>query len=134
MSAPLCYMWVAHVEDDRILPQFDFETGVENLYRAVKEYPSKLKKLGFYPIPPDLAGKIKAPVVSRPLPRYEVNIPEGAEPVILRRNYIRYGLRTGRIKERSIIYILGWKKGSEYSLMFIDDEGSVELSDDFNYK
>jgi len=126
-------MWIAHFEDGRILPQFDFETGIENLYRAVLEYPSRIKKLGFYPIPTDLATKIEAPVLSKPLPRYEVNIPEGAKPVILRRNYIKYGLRTG-IKERSIIYILGWKKGAEYSLMYIDDEGDVELSDDFNYK
>jgi len=134
MSAPLVYMWVAHFEDGRILPQFDFETGVENLYRAVLEYPSRIKKLGFYPIPPDLATKIEAPVLSKPLPRYEVNIPEGTKPIILKRNYIKYGFRTGRIKERSIIYILGWKKGSEYSLMFIDDEGNVEMSADFEYK
>jgi len=135
MSAPLVYMWVATFEDGRCLPQFDFETGKENLYRAVKEYPSKLKKLGFYPIPPELAGKVKtAQAISKPLPRYEVVIPKGAEPVILRRNIIKYGLFTGKIKERSIIYLLGWKKDGKYSLMFIDDEGSVEMSDDFNYK
>jgi len=134
MSAPLVYMWVAHFEDERILPQFDFETGSENLYKAALEYPSRIKKLGFYPIPVDLAQKIEAPVLSKPLPRYEVNIPEGAKPIILRRNYIKYGFRTGRVKERSIVYILGWKKDDKYSLMFIDDEGSVELSDDFNYK
>jgi len=133
MSAPLVFMWVTHFEDGRILPQFDFETGSENLYKAALEYPSRIKKLGFYPIPVDLAQKIEAPVLPRLLPRYEVNIPEGAKPIILRRNYIKYGLRTG-IKERSIIYILGWKKGDEYSLMYIHDDGHVEMSDNFEYK
>jgi len=128
-------MWVATFEDGRCLPQFDFETGNENLYRLALEYPSRIVKLGFYPIPLELARKIKtAQVIPKPLPRYEVVIPRGAKPVILRRNIIKYGLFTGKIKERSIIYLLGWKKGDEYSLMFIDDEGSVELSDDFNYK
>jgi len=135
VSAPLVYMWIATFEDGRCIPQFDFETGEENLYKAVKEYPSRLKKVGFYPIPPELAGKVKtAQAISKPLPRYEVVIPKGAEPVILRRNIIKYGLFTGKIRERSIIYVLGWKRGNEYSLMFIDDEGSVEMSDDFNYK
>jgi len=134
MSAPLVYMWVAHFEDGRILPQFDFEEGFENLYKSALEYPSRIKKLGFYPIPEELAKKIKVPVISKPLPRYEVIVPKEAKPIILRRNYIKYGLLTGKIKERSIIYILGWKKGDEYSLMYINDEGEVELSDNFNYK
>lgn len=54
---PLVYMWVAVYEDGQALPQFDPETGKENMFAEVDQ--DKLKEFGLFPFSEQMARRIQ---------------------------------------------------------------------------
>lgn len=64
---PPVYFWIAEYNDGQALPQFDVESGKENLFKDIDQ--SKLKRFGWYPFTLEFAEKIgEAGVVVRVLP------------------------------------------------------------------
>jgi len=141
-TRPLRFFWVAFYEENIVFPQFDLETGKENLYKEIEQ--ERVVKFGIFPISLKLGAKIQEHGVknipSVTLPSYVVHLTKGDELIYVRRNAIQVGMFTdGSSKElqREIMYILGTKKrvgrGWRNSLIFVDESGNVVLSSDFNY-
>jgi DNA-directed RNA polymerase subunit RPC12/RpoP len=71
------YMWIAHYNDGESLPQFDPYTLETHTFKEVNQ--DKLIKFGLYPIPSNLANKLRKEKGKNVrsnvfLPKYEVNI------------------------------------------------------------
>ena len=131
---PLVFFWLAEYKDGKCFAQFDVETGEENLFRDVDQF--RLKKFGWYPFPLPFAVFLQGKghnVLSKDLPSYEIELQPGQRLIVLRRNIFKPFKDGG---ERYTVYMLGWWKGSQHgpqekSIMFIKEDGSVVLSDDF---
>jgi|Deesub1362A_J573_1020465.scaffolds.fasta_scaffold04856_9 hypothetical protein len=123
-NPPLVFMWVAWYEDETTFPQFDFETGKENPFKAVKQ--NKMIKFGWYPIPQDFAEKIGDVVESRTwLPYYEVNLGKEDKLIAKREGKIDYTINNGlQLLSHTKKYVLGIEGKF---VMHIDEFGNVEV-------
>lgn len=141
-ARPLLYYWAAFYEDETVLPQFDLETGEENLFKAVDL--ERVVQFGLFPFSPKFAEIVKENGVkvipSMTFPRYLIRLEKGDELIHLRRNAIQTGITTGgEMKElqREIIYVLGKRRrvgrGWNNFILFINENGNVTVSSDFNY-
>ena len=133
--------------------QFDLETGRENYFRDVDQ--DRVKSMAFLPFGPDLADKINkypggsSQAILMPLPQYVVHLAENQRLIVFRRNFHSYGLYPVEQHLESmgheILYVLGWQtteielvdgklqEKNMKSMMFIHENGSVELSDNYEY-
>lgn len=137
---PPTFFWVSIYKDDTALPQFDPESGRENLFKDIDQ--TKLKEFGWYPFTPELASKLQIAVKINPfLPKYKIVLAPNQRLIALRRQFINYGfVSKGEPfeKERKTIYLLGWQETvngrNHKSILFIDEDGNVEISENFNWK
>ncbi len=89
---PLRYMWIAHFNDGKSLPEFDPFTFEKNNMIEVFDN-EQLVKFGVYPIPPSLSKELNERgieyTISNPfLPNYEVNLEDHKRLIFYRRNFI----------------------------------------------
>ena len=110
--------WIAWYNDGTCLPQFDPDSGAENLFKEVDE--SKLSKFGWYPFSEELAQKTGR--VALPLPKYEVDLGDGDKLVAMRTHTIALS-RNGETRG------LEYKQGIEgKGIMYISYNGDVRMS------
>ena len=121
---PLVYFWIAEYSGGSAFPQFDPETGEENLFRDVDQ--SKLKRFGWYPFTPGLAKKIYEaegilviPTCNRP---YVIEIQNGQKLVAHRTCSIKMRMRSGGIERGETVYVLGVENGK---ILQINESGVV---------
>lgn len=114
----LKYFWIAEYNDKTALPQFDPETGKENLFKDIDQ--SKLVRFGWYPFPEELTKKVTGSISNPFLPKYVINLNKDDILIARRRTYIQ--LR-GHQESRYIDYLLGTQK----YLICIDEFGNVEV-------
>jgi len=134
-------MWVVEFTDGTALSQFDPETGEENKGNpdwlpSAPNQPAvssekiwlekRIKRFGWYPFNPQLAARILAKtkqiVIPTENPSHVIELIGNEKVVAFRENSIRYGAKSGRIKGREIIYVLG-KYGEP--LTCIDEGGAI---------
>jgi len=112
-------MWIAQYNDGQALPQFNPETGEENLFKEVDH--SRLVKFGFYPFSEKMAKLIYGfnglVVIPSFNPSYEIDVGKGQELFARRRNMIK--IQTG---ERWIVYHLG----VDGNVIKIKEDGTIE--------
>jgi len=122
---PLAYFWVAEYEDGTALPQFDPETGKENLFRYVDQ--TRLKRFGWYPFSESMAQKIFKEnglvVIPTNLSSHVIELKKEEKLIAKRENTIQYIPLTGEVVERKIVYILGVENGV---INRIREDGSIE--------
>lgn len=88
-NASIVYMWCAHYSDGQVYPQFDFESGKENVFASIDQ--TKLIKFGLYPISKTLADKISNQlVISKQLPYIVLKLQPHQRLIFVRRNYMRH--------------------------------------------
>ena len=114
----LRYFWIAEYKDGTALPQFDPETGDENLFSEINQ--SNLIRFGWYPFSEELSKKAENSLYNPFLPKYILNIKQDDKLVAKRRNYIE---RIGQIENRKTEYLLG----NQNFTMIIDEYGNVEV-------
>jgi len=84
---PLVFFWVAFYSDETVLPQFDFKTGKENLFRNIDQ--KKLVKFGLFPFQKDFAEKVGKMVRFKSnLPFFILKLNDGQRLIYVRRNFI----------------------------------------------
>lgn len=113
----LKYFWIAEYNDKTALPQFDPETGNENLFKDIDQ--SKLIRFGLYPFSKELSRKVPCSV-SDLLPKFVINLSSEDKLVYLRRNYIE---KIGSKENRFIKYLLG----TQSYVLYIDEFGNTEI-------
>lgn len=125
-------MWIAEYEDGTVFPQFDPKTGKENLFKDIDM--TRLKRFGWHNFSPELAQElfIKGVKVRSTYPPISVvlDIKRGEELVATRRNTIKYSVGGGYQHDETI-YVLGIK---DKAYVFISEDGTIEMSTDFNYR
>jgi len=129
---PPTYFWIAYYRNGQALPQYDPETCNENLFKNIDQ--TNLTKFGWYPFSPEFAGRIKQKkdydVKCRFLPSYEMFLGKGQRLIAVQRQSIKMG------NLRKTVYLLGWQNTIEgknvKSIMFIHEDGSVKLGEDYN--
>jgi hypothetical protein len=124
---PLTFFWIAVYDDGTALPQFDPETGRENLFSQVDQ--NRLTSFGWYPFKRQLAEKLEQPVEVNPLlPKYAVKLGQGKRLIAHRTNSLNYGVK-GKMelfeKSRQTIYIIGYEMNGEQFKIAIDERGNV---------
>lgn len=89
-QAILVYMWIAFYDNNECFPQFDVETGRENMFGEIDQ--SRVKKFGLFPISEELAIKINqmnveknAIAESHELPYFILKLSDGQRLVYARR-------------------------------------------------
>jgi len=136
-SRPLVFMWIAEYEDGTVFPQFDPKTGKENRFGDIDM--TRLKRFGWHNFSPELARElfVKGVEVESTYPPISavLELQRGEELVAVRRHTRKYGFSPmGRIYDRGespIVYVLGVK---DKAYIFIDEDGTIAMSTDFNYK
>jgi len=156
-------MWIAHFNDDTVVPQFNHRTGKENkadpdwlpsqtvsmasvpqydkesLIGQLKDKEVKVKKFGWHNFSPKLAAILQAhghPVQSTYPPiSVVVDVKEDEELVAARRMQKKWGVVGRKIYlDRGTgptVYILGIK---DKAYIFISENGTIEMSSNYNYK
>lgn len=136
-----------------VFAQFDLETGRENYFRDVDQ--TRVKSMVFMPFAPPFAELINnhpessTSAIPMPLPTYAIHLRDNQRLIIFRRNFIRYGLYPVEQHLESmgneILYVLGWQTTENIlvngkpqeknikSMMFIHENGSVEMTDEYDY-
>jgi len=129
---PLTFFWIAKYKDGTELRQFD-EDGKEHSFREIDQ--GRLESFSWVPFTREQVLSLPIRCVSRPLPTYTLHLRENQRLIAVRRNYITYGKG---FEERRTIYLLGWQEtinGKNYkSILYIHEDGSVEVSDSFEFK
>jgi len=125
-------MWVAEYEDGTVFPQFDSSTGKENLFKDIDM--NRLKRFGWHNFSPELAQElfVKGVQVRSTYPPISVvlDIKRDEELVATRRNKIKYSVGGG-YQHTETVYVLGVK---DKAYVFISEDGTIEMSTDFNYR
>lgn len=82
------YFWAAELAEDKtIVPEFDLETGQEQLWGAVED--KKISRIMWYPFPEKLAHKVVDRIcVAGSGPILEVVVPPGCIPLVHREHEI----------------------------------------------
>ncbi|MCW4016816.1 MAG: hypothetical protein NWF06_10635 [Candidatus Bathyarchaeota archaeon] len=121
---PLVYFWIAEYTDGSALPQFDPETGKENMFLEVNQ--QKLERFGWYPFSMELFQKIlkteKILVVPTKNPSYTISLEQGDKLVAYRTNTIKLRIHKGGAAHKPIVYVLG-VEGKQ--VMHIDEGGNL---------
>ena len=117
MKTILKYFWIVEYNDGTALPQFDPDTGKENLFKTINQ--SKMIRFGIYPFSFEFSKKIDCGVPSL-LSKIVINLNNTDKLFFRRRNYIE---RRGRIECRHIEYLLG----TQDYVLHIDEFGNIEV-------
>jgi hypothetical protein len=117
MITKLKYFWIAEYNDGNALPQFDPETGIENLFKNIDQ--TKLIRFGLYPFTMELSKKVNCSDFNPFLRKIVINL-DGNKLIFKRRNYI---IIQGIKEKRHIEYLLGTK---DY-ILYIDESGNLEV-------
>lgn len=131
LSAPITYFWAAEYENDLIFPQFDLETGKENLFSEIEQ--DRLKSFGWYPIGFDLSLKIRQSNVDSFVEANEstayvkIHLDKYKKLFACRRQKLSYSV--GQIDNRDVIYVVGYEGGP---YLFLKSNGCIEVSYDKN--
>lgn len=151
---PQVYFWICFFEDGQALPQYDPLSGYENKadpdwlpsapqdsFVAVKLIPrsqvykdKRVIKVGWHPFNEDLSrmvliGAGHATIVSdNPAYYLDYDLEKGETPLVKRENKVRYNVKSGKIKAREIVYVLGkvLPDGSQEIVYRIKEDGSLE--------
>jgi hypothetical protein len=118
MDTKLTFFWIAEYNDGTALPQFDLETGEENLFKVIDQ--SKLIRFGLYPFTLELSKKVKCSNLNPLLPKFIINFKTEDKLFFRRRNYIKM---QGSIENRNVEYLLG----TQNYILYIDEFGNVEI-------
>ena len=125
----LVYYWVAVYKNKKCLPQFDLETGRENKFSKIDH--SRLDSVMLLPFTNKLSEKISSPTKVLPLPIYRVQLSDKKRLILLRRNIVKFMMRSQKILKRKTVYLLGWQQTvngrNVKAVMFIDEQGNVVL-------
>ncbi len=131
-------MWVAEFSDGSALPMFDPDTGKQNkanpnwlpekgtgsfeddVPRIFRE--KTLCKFGWYPFSPEMAAKIPMVVIPTRNPIHTVELKEGDELVVCRRNQIEFGVMGSGTRRVMSPYLLGIRGGE---IISIGEDGHV---------
>lgn len=109
---PLRYFWLIEYEDGKAYPQFDPNTGKPNLFKFVDA--KRIRRAGWYPFSEAFADKVSKVngqiVIATENPIHTVELKDGEELVMFRRNLIRWqNPRSPYVTERETFYLLGVK-------------------------
>ena len=115
----LKYFWIAEYNDGLALPQFDFDTGIENLFKEINQ--SKLIRFGLYTFSFVLSEKVSCSTPSLISLKYVINLTKNDKLFFCRRNYIEI---KGKTEYRYIEYLLGIQ---EKYILHIDEFGNIEI-------
>jgi len=118
MIAKLKYFWIAEYKDGTALPQFDLETGKENLFKDIDQ--SKIVRFGLYPFTLELSKKIDCGDLNPFLPKFVINLSKEDKLFFVRRNYIKI---QGTKENRYIEYLLG----TQNYVLHINESGNTEV-------
>lgn len=113
------YFWIAEYKNGFALPQFDPNTGKENLFKEIDQ--SKLIRFGLYPFSFSMSEKVECGIPSLLPTKFIINLNDDDKLFFRRRNYIQ--LR-GKDEYRHIEYIIG----TQYYTLHIDELGNVEVN------
>ena len=109
MKSNITYFWIAEFGDE-CLPQFDPESGKENMYSIVMNRIDELTAIGWYPVTEKLCDIVTDDIVVPPTSAKPIRITckpgEGNRVRILRRNLIHYGI-IHNIETRDIVFVIG---------------------------
>jgi hypothetical protein len=61
---------------------------------------------------------------------HQVDIPDGAQAVFLRRRMLAINPMNEQLQHASTIHCIGWKRGEDAVYLFIRDDGSTLLTND----
>lgn len=114
-QAKEAYTWCATLHDGTQVPEYDESRPDGRGFGEVDK--SQIKHLHLL-----LPSGVHAHVAT---------IPDGAEPVFLRRGKIEISLSTEKEVGRVRIHCIGWKKEDGGSYLFVFEDGSSLLSSDF---
>jgi len=81
----LVFMWVAFYDNGQCLPQYDLESGKQNLFKDIDQ--SKLVKFGWFPFSVELAQKVSCAVVRSNLPYFILKLHANQRLIALRREF-----------------------------------------------
>ena len=118
MIAKLKYFWIAEYNDGTALPQFDLESGNENLFKEIDQ--SRLIRFGLYPFTLELSKKVECSDLNLLLPKFVINLKKEDKLFFARRNYIQM---QGTRENRYIEYLLG----TQNYVLHINESGNVEV-------
>lgn len=118
MNPKLKYFWIAEYNDGTALPQFDLESGNENLFKDIDH--SKIIRFGLYPFTVELSKKVECSDLNPFLPKFVINLKSNDKLFFVRRNYIEM---CGTTENRYIEYLLG----NQNYVLHIDESGNVEV-------
>lgn len=114
----LKYFWIAEYSDKTAFPQFDPETGNENLFKDIDQ--SRLVRFGLYPFSDELSKKVACGISNPFLPKFVINLNNTDKLFFKRRNYIE---RCGQMEYRYIEYLIG----TQNYVLCIDEFGNTEI-------
>ncbi len=108
------YTWQVTYQDGSSLPEYDSEEGATS--RGFAEVRSESVSML------SLLGQGRG---------YSVHIPEGALPVFFRRRSITLSVTEEGEGARETTHCIGWSRGESGVYLFVHDDGSTLLTDDF---
>jgi len=114
----ISFFWIAEYDNGKILPQFDFKTGKENLFKILKL--DKIIKFGLYPFTKELKSKVPEAIFNPILPHYIINLEPEDKLIFRRRGYVQISNRTQKQYKEYII-------GTQDYLIVIDESGNIEV-------
>lgn len=119
------YSWFVIYTDDSSIGEYDQEEG---LGFASVEHAT---------VPSFESDRVKRVKTLLLLPRniegppFGVDIPQGARPVFFRRRSIEINLTNDQTENRATTHCIGWTRGEQAVYLFIGDDGSVLLTENF---
>lgn len=119
MNAQLRFFWIAEYNNGECLPQFDFITGEENLFKEVDQ--DKLIRFSWYPFTFDLSQKVPDSIVNPLFGKFTLQVRPDDKLFARRRNYLQQGTDI-----RFTQYLLG----NQDFIMIIDENGNCEITYD----
>lgn len=110
------YAWIAHLRDGSEVPEHEPD-GTRNSFRALDG--DSVRAVELVALIEGRAGAI-------------VMVPDGAEPVLLRRKRQTIRLTDAAVGSGTLATVVGWQRGDDGSYLFvIEEDGSALLSMDF---
>ena len=115
ITAQDAYIWQVRLEGEAWLLEYDDERPDGRGFLEVEQ--AKIRAIDLIPTE---QGTVKS-----------VLVPQGASPVFLRRRTIEVDPIIGA-QSKSTVHCIGWKHGESGCYLFIFEDGSTLLSNDFN--
>ena len=102
---PLKYMWIAEYRDGTAIPQFDPDTGKENMWSDVDQ--DKVYRVSWCEFSKDMKKKVELDTISVRKPEmHSIEYGAGDEIMICRRNHLDFS-SSGNVNGHRIEYVLG---------------------------